>query len=262
VDVHEPVTDVPVSHYFRYQYANEDYRMFTDRMEKGWTAEFILTFAPDPETGENVLFYMGKAFNEATSGHTIDFMDNNFTVAIKDKRVVLEYSKYINECDCDTPEVKIRQFMKVTTQLNTTGSTNNHLVMVFERDLGLEGEDLLYKGGNIDCENFPNTRWFDGKKYRMGRIKVYFNGLLKDVIEGVEETIFRETENPLPQIQGWGLSDESTYELSVAQGITGSYTGDILRGRYYEVPLTADLIKINFEIFAKEYNITNPISNC
>lgn len=260
-----PTSDTPPSEYFEYQFATSGYTMFPNRFEKGWTAEFVFSFNDAVTltgTPENVLFYMGKTKN--LSGHTTDFVDNNFTIIVDDdKSLIFKYVKYINECNCDTLEEKIRTTVKKSLPLTTsTGTTKHHLVIVFEKEIGVYGDDLHYYGGNIDCSDFPNTRWFDGAKFRMGRIKIYFDGLLKEIIDGVEETIFRVTENDLEKVQGWGISDEKIYSLSTLYDIAGYFTGDLVRGRFYECPLTPDLIKINFEYFAYEYTITDPLSTC
>jgi hypothetical protein len=256
-----PTTDVPPANYFQYQYATSGYTMFEDRMEQGWTAEFITNFATTGQTAplQDILFYMGKTQN--LSGQTSSFTDNNFVVVLSNGRIVVKQIKYRRDCECEDATDVPESLVYKTNLTLPTGSTLHHLVLVFQRDLKLTGEDLIYKGNNISCDTFPNNHWYDGLKYRMGTLKIYLDGLLREVLT-IEEPIFRKTPEALPQVQGWALGDESIYPLSVDFGVAGSYTGSLVRGRYYSCPLRGDEIRINFELFAEEYNMTNNLTGC
>jgi hypothetical protein len=258
----EPTSDVPQSDYFQYQYANSRYTMFADRMESGWSAEFITDFDQTlTHTGSshNILFYMGKTMN--LSGHTSGFTDNNFVVTVKDNQLLFKQVKYRRDCDCDEATDIVVDVIKRTEFQLPTGTTKHHLVIVFRRDISLTEEELKYKGSNLDCDGLPNNHWYDGKKYRGGTVRIYLDGLLRETIV-MEEPVFRTTEDDMPHVQGWGLGDETIFSLSVDHGVAGSYLGSLVRGRFYTCPLKGDEIRTNFELLAIEHNLTNNLTSC
>jgi hypothetical protein len=256
-----PTSGFTQSNYFQYQWAvPSGYTMFEDRMELGWTAEFITDFDTTlTASTNNILFYMGKIEN--LSGQTGELLNNNFVVTIKNRQLLFKQISWERSCNCETA-VDLETSVTNKSQLTLpTGTTLHHLVLVFQRDLSLTEEDLKVKGANLECDGLPNNHWYDGKKYRMGALKIYLDGLLRDTII-MEEVIFRDTVDDLPQVQGWGLGDDPSYQLSNNWGLSGSYLGNLVRGRFYECPLRGDEIRINFELFATQYNMTNILTSC
>lgn len=261
------LTGTSLNDYFKYQFSTSGYTMFNTRVEKGWTAEFILNYSGATAPLKNVLFYMGKIENglsgTTTSGETKDFIDNNFLIYLdSNNKVIIKQIKYKTDCDCDTPSNVINEVLHKSNVTIPTGVTNQHLVIIFERDLKLNSEEMKYKGNNLDCSNFPNNHWYDGQKFRFGKIKIYLNGLLKTTISGVEEPVFRDTTFDLPFVQGWGISDENSYYLTDLYNMAGSFTGNIIRGRFYNCVLNYDDIKTNFELFSDTYNMLDPLTSC
>jgi hypothetical protein len=257
-----PTTDAPPSYFFQYQWATSGYTMFPDRMSEGWTAEFILDFyyyIPQPFPLEDVLFYMGKTQN--LSGHTSGFTDNNLAVIVKNGQLIFKQVKYKRDCECDTANDVPEKIIHKSNIPLQNSNAKHHLVLVFTRDIKLDELQLRQLGANRDCTGGPNNGWYDGLKFRMGTMKIYLDGLLRDSFP-MEETIFRPTDDPRAHVQGWGLGDESTYSLSAQYGVAGSYCGNLYRGRYYACPLLGDEIRKNFEIFAPQYDIENIFNEC
>jgi hypothetical protein len=258
-----PTVDEPQSTFFQYQWAvPSGYTMFEDRLKSGWSAEFITDFNETlTHTGDtqNIFFYMGKTMN--LPGQESGLTDNNLVVYVKNGKLIVKQTQYERSCDCDeATDVVTVKLTRSELQL-PSGSTKHHLVLVFKRDISLSEEDLKYKGANLDCTGSPNNHWYDGAKYRKGSLKVYLDGLLRETLS-LDETIFRDTEDDRPHVQGWGLGDEIMYDLSGDYGLAGSYLGEILRGRFYACPLRGDEIRTNYEILSEEYNLTNTLTSC
>lgn len=273
VDLITPRSDNPSQNYLEYQFFNSGYTMIPIRVLEGWTAEFIINgtqvSTPSGAT-RNVLFYMGKVYNgnltgTTTSGETIDFIDNNLTFYLdENNKLVFRSVRYKLDCNnCDGGDDEIQpQIFKTHKPLIPTGNTFHHIVIVFERYLAMTSHQLTYQGANLDCNFFPNNHWYDGEKFRKGRYLIYRDGLLIEIIENVEEVVFRNTTYPLPFVQGWGMSDDSSYYLSNLYEVSGYFQYQLYRGRFYDIPLGADVIKINFDIFSELYGIINPLASC
>jgi hypothetical protein len=260
-DVHLlPFSDDPTYKQMRYPYYTPTYRLYADRMHRGWTLEFLTDFNRAATRTNNILYYTGKIMN--LSGQTDQLADNNFAIMVEGDSLVFKQVKNQKTCDCDTATNEVAPRVWTTQFVLPTGTTKHHLVVSFERNIKLTPQQLLYEGANLDCTNFPNNHWYDGVPYRMGKVKIYLDGVLRQTLEDFEEPLLRATADVVDFMQGWGVGDESEYPVSVDYGLDGYFSGTLYRGRFYDRPLLFPEVKTNFDAFDDLFDLNYPLSTC
>lgn len=230
------------------------------RTEKGWTLDLVFNATNYLWTGDSIFNYWGIS---GATGST-EYIDNNLSFWLtSDKKIKWKKFQYVNE----TQNIITTDS---TISMCTGGTVDDfNITITFERNVELNDCDLENNGGindliiNQTVTNINDTltgatpiisttyglngKWTSDKKYRLGTLKMYFNGRPIYKLKNWEEVIpsKRGSNYNLVQLFGNGMT-----------GINNVHLGDcdiiINEINYYEEPLS--FIEINNLYQEKENN--------
>jgi hypothetical protein len=232
------------------------------RTERGWTLDFIFNRNNNPWSVNNTFYYLG-IFEETESDN---YLDNNLSFQFTENATIkwLSY-RYSGHCQNNGGYV--------TNNYISSGETNNvlsgittqdfNISITFERYNTYYDCDLLNEGGQNDLitgwtvdniydvltgatEEFTlleelNLKWDNGRKKRLGTLRIFLNGKIIYKIKNWEEIIPSERNSDNRIVQIWGGGTEFSGNIH-----NGECTFDLLKFKYYEEPLQFNYIKHNY----------------
>ncbi len=232
------------------------------RTENGWTIDFVFNRESQSWSDGNVFYYFGVRGDDDEK----NYADNNLSFGFTDDgRIKWSSIHYSGFCETDsgfTPTYYVSSGQ--TPQICVTGLTSDfNITIVFERNKTLTGCDLSNSGGWNDLitgrtlvndvldvmtgatEEYTyvevlNQRWLSERDSRLGKLKIYLNGMLVYKTTEFEE-IVPSSRGVQPFIQSWGGGTE------LMNGIhSGVSLFNIKSFKYYEEPLNFVNIRHNF----------------
>lgn len=216
--------------------------LFNIRENVGWTMEFYMNNNVTDWTTENTFFYLG------TRGTNVekDYVNNSMSFSFNnEKKLSVKYTTLNKICGTEMFFENITQESKILPKIDGLVL----VTLVFVRDFQLYDCDLLNKGGvndlisNNDPEKIHQItkKWLNGKKYRMGKLKIYINGKFVQTLYDIEETILSERGiQPYIMKIGGGVKYINNFHNTPE-------TLNVLKYRYYDEPLSPLFIRHNFK---------------
>lgn len=184
------------------QIKKSDNFLYDLRTPKGWTMEFHFNKNKDSWEDKNVFFYTGVRGDNEIKNYADNSLSFGFT-NMGEFEWVSTHLKNFCEDEYETLRGK-------TLPLNPRLNENFLISVVFDRYLYLYDCDIENEGGVNDyisdyatLEEELSFKWGKHKKFRLGDLKVYYNGKLIKVFPDWEEIVLSER-GVQPYIMSWG----------------------------------------------------------
>lgn len=206
------------------------------RTEEGWTLDFV--FNKENLSWGGIFYYLGVRGEQ----DEFNYGDNNLSFGFtSDGKIKWQSIHYSGTCDNSgyTESFYVTSGETITLPDTQTNKDFN-ITITFERYKKLDGIcDIVNEGGINDLileitgsTQTLNSKWFNERNKRLGKLKIYLNGKLIYTYKNWEEIIpFDRGKQPL--IQSWGGG--TLYSGGIHNG---SCCLNIKRIKYFEEPLS------------------------
>lgn len=208
------------------------------RTEEGWTLDFVFNKESSTWSNGGIFYYLGvRGEND-----TFNYGDNNLSFGFtSDGKIKWQSIHYSGTCDNSgyTESFYITSgITKTLPDLQTNKDFN--VTITFERYQKLDGLcDIVNEGGINDLitghtgtTQVLNSKWFNERNKRLGKLKIYLNAKLIYTDTNWEE-IIPINRGKQPLIQSWGGG--TLYAGGIHNGLC---CFNLKRIKYFETPLS------------------------
>lgn len=245
--------------------------LLQNRLEKGWTLEFVFNKDGLDWSDGSVFYYIGVRGEDDPSKYADNNLSFQFTPDGRIKWVTIRYSGDTTNCDSGYTRNYYVSSGQTPTLFIGEDTNDFHVAIVFDRYKYYTGCDLVNEGGVNDLitgstvlnptevltgatpiyseTQVLNPKWDEERNKRLGVLKIYLNGRPIYKIINWEEIIPRDGDSVQPYIQSWGGGTGLMNNVH-----NGVCYFDIKKIRNYTESLSYVYIKYNFLVLSNTYN--------